>query len=88
MPQVDPIPYKRMLFPAINVHNTIMVGNIARNVECVSHTVLPAGIVDIMLDADLLKMHKEQIVIEKEHDNSLGESYFEPMNEKTCQEKE
>ena len=82
MPQIDPIPDSRMRFLTISEHNLIIAGNIACNVERVRCTATPTGVVGIMLDTDLLEMHKEQIVIEKEHDNILGESYFEPMNEK------
>ena len=64
-----------------------MAAVIAKNMERVSRNVVPADLLAIMQDADLFEMHEQQIEIERNQDNTLGEYYFAPPTEKIVYEK-
>ena len=64
-----------------------MAAVIAKNMERVSRNVVPADLLTIMQDADLFEMHEQQIEIEGNQDNTLGESHFAPLTEKTVYDK-
>ena len=84
---IAPAPDRTMTFPAGSVRKIWMAGVIAKNMERVSRTVVPADLREVMRDADRLDMHEQQIKIEKDHDNTHGEYYFSPLTEKTLHEK-
>ena len=81
------LPDRMMTFPAVSVHNIIVASTIGRNMERVSRVINPGDFVNIMLDTDRLEMYEQQIDFEKYHDNSLGEAYFEPLNDRTFNKK-
>ena len=84
---VAPLPSRFMVFPVNGVRMMHMAAVIAKNIERVGRNVVPADLLTIMQDADLFEMHKQQIEIERNQDNALGESYFAPLTEKIVYEK-
>ena len=52
-----------------------MVATIAYNTERLSWVIDATGLVAIMLGAEQLEMHKQQVQLEKDHNNSLGALY-------------
>ena len=59
-----------------------LAATIAKNMDQVCRVIVLADLLTIMRDADRLEMHAQQIEIEKDQDNTLGECYFEPLTEK------
>ena len=84
---VAPLPDRYMNFPASSVRYVYLAAVIARNMERVSRNVVPADLLTIMQDRDLLEMHEQQIDIEKNQDNTLGETYFAPLTDKIVNDK-
>ena len=84
---IAPLPDRFIVFPANGVRMVFMLATIAKNMERVSRNIVPADLLAIMRDVDRLEMHEQQIEIEKDQDNSLGESYFAPLTEKTVYER-
>ena len=83
---MPPLPDRYMLFPANSVRMLHLAATIAKKMDRVSRAVIPADLLTIMRDADCLEMHEQQMEIEKDQDNSLGESYFQPLTEKIVYE--
>ena len=83
---MPPLPDRFMLFPANAVRMLHLASTIAKNMERVCRVIVLADLLTIMRDTDRLEMHEQQIEIEKDQDNTLGGSYFEPLTEKIVHE--